>query len=48
MNARLFIIIAVVAFLVDLVLVFVSGVDHKIVDALLFGGLAAFAAGHLV
>jgi len=46
-NARLFIIVAVVLFLVDLVLVLVGSVDHKVIDAILFGGLSAFAAGHL-
>lgn len=43
----IFIVAAVVAFILAAVLVFVGGVDHKIIDALLFGGLASFAAGHL-
>ncbi len=45
---RLFIILAVVLFLVGLVLNLVSDpVDAELMTGLLFAGLASFAAGHL-
>jgi hypothetical protein len=43
----LFIIAAVVAFVVAAVLVLIGGVDHKLVDVLTLAGFASFAAGHV-
>ena len=47
MNSRLFVLAAVVVFIVAAVLVFVGNVDHKLIEGLGYIGLASFAAGHL-
>ena len=42
-----FTILAIVLFLVGLFMVLIPGAPQQFVQALLFGGLASFAVGHL-
>lgn len=45
---KLFFVVALVAFLVDAVFVLTGHIDPKVSQVVFYGGLSAFAAGHIV